>query len=214
LSTPSSLSEKQKSIFLDGLRNMCGIFWGPSLEDCRKMWQGRYFQPFDELQAVLGVEAAEVISNTTVFLKAHPDASVLYERLEEEYVRLFISSKDGIPAPLYHSCYESEGALLMGEPAVMMKKRFQSKELSLADTLHEPPDHLSIELEYLYFLLQKGWSQKDRILIAEAAEFAGESMLPWVGTFRDRLSSAAQFPFYPLMAALLLCFLGCITAQV
>jgi TorA-specific chaperone len=101
----------------------------------------------------------------------------------------------------------------MGEPAAMMTKRLQSKKLSLADTLHEPPDHLSIELEYLYFLLQKGWAEDDRMLIAEAAEFAGESMLPWVGTFRDKLTAAAPSPFYPMMAALLLCLLRCVTEQ-
>ena len=192
---------------------MCGIFWGPNLKDCKKMRQGHYFQPFDELDPVLGTEASDAISNTTIFLKTHAKASVLYDHLEEEYVRLFVSSKDGIPTPLYHSCYESNDALLMGEPAVMMKKRFESKKLSLADTIHEPPDHLSIELEYLYFLLQKGWSENDRMLIAEAAEFAGKSMLPWVGTFRDRLNVAALSPFYPMMATLLICLLRFVTKQ-
>ena len=192
---------------------MCGIFWGPNLKDCKKMLQGRYFQPFEELQSVLGTETADILGNLTTFLKTHVQASTLHDHLEQEYVRLFVSSKDGIPTPLYHSCYESEDALLMGAPAVMMKKRMQSKKLSLEDTLHEPPDHLSIELEYLYFLLQKGWAQNDRKLIAEAVEFAGESMLPWVGTFRDRLTVAALSPFYPLMASLLICQLQFITKQ-
>ncbi len=49
----------------------------------------------------------------------------------------------------------------MGPPAVRMKKRFESSGLSLSDNMHEPPDHLSIELEYLYFLLEKGWSDNE-----------------------------------------------------
>ena len=204
---------KQKSAFLKGLHKMCGIFWGPSLEDCKSMRQNRYFQPFNELDTVLGTEASDAISHAAFFLKTHTKSSVLYDHLEEEYVRLFISSKDGIPTPLYHSCYESHDALLMGEPAVMMKKRFESKKLSLADTIHEPPDHLSIELEYLYFLLQKGWSDNDRGLIAEAAEFAGDSMLPWVGTFRDKLNVAAQSPFYPMMTTLLISLLRLVTPK-
>ena len=211
--TSSTLSNEQKSTFLDGLHKMCAIFWGPNLEDCKNMRQGIYFQPFNELDTVLNAETSEVLGNLATFLKTHAEASVLYDHLEEEYVRLFISSKDGIPTPLYHSCYESEDALLMGEPAVMMKKRFESKKLSLDNTLQEPPDHLSIELEYLYFLLQKGWLQRDRMLIAEAAQFAGESMLPWIGTFRDRLTVAALSPFYPMMATLLICLLGFITEQ-
>jgi TorA-specific chaperone len=177
------------------------------------MRQGLFFQPFAELQTVLGTDAAEVIRETAVFLKTHGKASDLCDHLEQEYVRLFISSKDGIQAPLYHSCYESEDALLMGEPAVMMKTRMQSKNLSQDDTTREPPDHLSIELEYLYFLLQKGWSQDDRMLIAEASEFAGEEMLPWIASFHARLNAAASSPFYPMMTALLICLLRLITEQ-
>lgn len=209
--TSSTLSGKQKSTFLDGLHKMCAIFWGPRLEDCQKMRQGLYFQTFDELATVLSAEASDVLGNTAIFLKTYVKASVLYDHLEEEYVRLFISSKNGIPTPLYHSCYESKDALLMGAPAVMMKKRFESKKLSLADTIHEPPDHLSIELEYLYFLLQKGWSENDRLLIAEAEEFAVESMLPWISIFRDRLEETALSPFYPMMATLLICLLRFVT---
>jgi TorA maturation chaperone TorD len=50
----------------------------------------------------------------------------------------------------------------MGEPAIDMKNRYESKGLSLSDEIHEPPDHISIEQEYLYFLLDKGWSDDDR----------------------------------------------------
>ncbi|NIQ90076.1 MAG: molecular chaperone TorD family protein, partial [Desulfobacterales bacterium] len=74
----------------------------------------------------------------------------MYQHLEEGYVRLFISAKGGITAPLYESCYEFEGAPLMGRAAAEMKERFETKDLSVADTIQEPPDHLSIELEYLY----------------------------------------------------------------
>ena len=96
--------------------------------------------------------------------------------MEEEYIRLFISCKGGIDAPLYHSCYFSDDALLMGEPAV--KKKYASRGLDLAADLHEPTDHISIELEYLYFLLKKGWDDNEPVLIAEAASFASNTLLP------------------------------------
>ena len=85
----------------------------------------------------------------------------LFDFLEESYVRLFVNAQNGITAPLYHSCYQDTGqpdsqSGLMGESAGFMRQFFKSKGLSLANSINEPPDHLSIELEYLYFLLQQG----------------------------------------------------------
>jgi TorA maturation chaperone TorD len=71
-------------------------------------------------------------------------------------VRLFISNRTGITAPLFHSCYASGDGLLMGEPARMMREVLAAQGLDLAETVHEPPDHLSIELEYLYYLRERG----------------------------------------------------------
>ena len=85
-----------------------------------------------------------------------------------------------------------------------MKERFESKGLSLGDHIHEPPDHLSIELEYLYFLLEKGWSDDDAALMDEALTFAGEIMLPWVVKFQQRLLSIeTECRFYRLTTAIL-----------
>jgi len=49
----------------------------------------------------------------------------------------------------------------MGESAGVMRQLFKSKKLSLADSINEPPDHLSIELEYLYFFTS-AWRAETR----------------------------------------------------
>ena len=92
-----------------------------------------------------------------------------------------------------------------------MKKRFESKGLSLSETMHEPPDHLSIELEYLYFLLKKGWSDNDPAILSEAVSFAGETMRPWVAILRERIADEKNCRFYPLttsVAVSILAYLG------
>ncbi len=132
----------------------------------------------------------------------------LYDFLEESYVRLFVNAQNGIPAPLYHSCYQDTEQAdsqprLMGEPAGFMRQLFMSKGLSLDNSLNEPPDHLSIELEYLYFLLQRGVTKQDNGAVDEAVSFAGTFMLPWVSLFRDRLTGRSTCPFYPFAAAIL-----------
>ena len=95
-------------------------------------------------------------------------------------MRLFVSDREGVTAPLYESCYakteSGEKALLMGAPAIDMKNRFESKGLRLSKDIHEPPDHISIEIEYLYFLLAKGRSDGDENLINQASSFAADAL--------------------------------------
>jgi len=83
----------------------------------------------------------------------------------------------------------------------------------LSATTHEPPDHLSIELEYLYWLLESGWKEDDRELLAAAAQFASDTILPWVHLFHRRLSEGATVPFFPSAATLLIFLLQRIAEQ-
>lgn len=133
--------------------------------------------------------------------------------LESEYVRLFINSRDGIIAPLYESCYGPGAARTMGEPALAMRRRLEEAGLTPSGHMDsEPPDHLCIELEYLYVLLVQGWGNSDEKNIRAARAFAGE-MLVWVRKFRDRLASGGAMKFYVQAAALLVTVLEEITSS-
>jgi TorA-specific chaperone len=105
----------------------------------------------------------------------------------------------------------------MGPAAVLMQKRLDSSSLSLPDSMHEPPDHLSIELEYLYFLLEKGWADNDSEILSEAVSFAGDTMLPWVTLLGERIANETDCRFYPLITSAtvsILDFLGRQTASI
>ena len=194
----------EQTILLDGLKIMGRIFWGPSLEECTEMVKENYLNRLDSLTSVLKTGAGKRLQEIGSIIRSFSDGDSLYQHLEEGYVRLFISAKGGITAPLYESCYEFEGAPLMGRAAGEMKERFETKGLSVADTIQEPPDHLSIELEYLYFLLDKGWRDQDEALVTEGSAFAAETMLPWVSKLSERLASEGDCRYYPLMAAVLM----------
>ena len=154
-------------------------------------------------------EPSDIIDELKAIPTSFANEVEIFQYLEQAYVRLFINSHDGITAPLYASCYlpgeASEGdSLLMGPPAVLIKERFESKGLSLANHINEPPDHLSIELEYLYFLLDKGWSANDATLMEEAVSFTTENMLPWVLRFQQKLVAVeTECRFYHLATAIL-----------
>lgn len=98
--------------------------------------------------------------------------------LETAYVALFVSDLGGIPAPLYESCHVLGGGRLMGSPAESMAQRLAQAGLSLAEGLSEPQDHLSIELEYLAFVLSDVMDGKPE-LAATADSFSLQILPAW-----------------------------------
>lgn len=192
----------EQTILLDGLKIMGRIFWGPSLEECTEMLRENYLNRLQSLKSILPGRSFDSLDQIVSTIKSFPDVDSIYRQLEECYVRLFISAKGGIVAPLYESCYEFEGAPLMGRAATEMKERFETKGMSVAYNVQEPPDHISIELEYLYFLLDKGWRDKYDALIVEAAEFSSNTLLPWVSELSEKLASEEECRYYPLMATI------------
>jgi len=198
----------QENALLDSIQKLCGIFWGPSLEKCREIRSDDYFLSFEVLDGLRTCDPPHSFETLKETVTGFSDDASLFDFLEESYVRLFVNAQNGIAAPLYQSCYQDTGqpdsqARLMGESAGFMRRLFKSKGLSLDDSINEPPDHLSLELEYLYLLLQQGMTDQDNEAVDEAVFFAGTYMLPWVSLFRDQLLSNSKCPFYPFAAAIL-----------
>ncbi len=204
-----SLDKPNQAALLEGLAVLSQIYWGPGADSGRHLLGEMYLKPFEALMPVVRYEPSDIIDELKAIPTSFANEVEIFQYLEQAYVRLFINSQDGITAPLYASCYPpgeaSEGdSLLMGPSAILMKERFESKGLSLANHIHEPPDHLSIALEYVYFLLDQGWSAKDATLIEEAVSFIAENMLPWVLRFQQKLVSVeTECRFYHLTTAIL-----------
>jgi len=129
--------------------------------------------------------------------------------LEAAYVALFVAARGPVPAPLYQSCHE-EGRL-MGEAALAMNRRLAAAGLAVGSELSEPADHLCIELEYLYWLLDRAASGHAASL-AEAAGFARNVMLPWVRRFAAKVEEACAPPFFAAAARLLQAVLDAVAA--
>ena len=186
-----SLEEQEIEALLLSIKKLSDWFWGPDRQKCDEMLTSDYWHCFLALETQLKFDLPEAVKKIITDLKNFKDADSFYNFLETAYVRLFISHRNGIAAPLYESCYHGVGpgdrGSLMGEPALKMKQRFESKGLSLDFNIHEPPDHLAIELEYLYFLLSKGREDQDGTLIAEAGSFAAGTMLPWVSDLQTQV---------------------------
>ncbi|MCP3871549.1 MAG: molecular chaperone TorD family protein [Desulfobacteraceae bacterium] len=196
--------KRLETALLDGVQIMCKLFWGPDLDSCRHMIKGNYFKPFEIIFIESGKKPSGTLDNINSIINGFDSFQSLLEHLNECYVRLFVNSKEGITSPLYESCYEFENAPMMGKAALLMKERFESKGLSMENRVHEPPDHLAIELEYLFFLLQENVGPDDN----PAAFFAEKTMLPWVIVFNQRLKLLTDdCKFYSLASTILVLLL-------
>jgi TorA maturation chaperone TorD len=196
---------RNPATFLTALRRLCRLFWGPNAEDCEKLHSGEWFEPLEAI-AVQEGEDGQPFHTTIAEMKtvaaASPSPKVLCEDLETAYVQTFINNRGGIAASLYQSSYESDSGALMGPAAHRMKERLAAAGLAVSNDRAEPPDHLGIELEYLYFLLAEGFGGSAEGL-AEAADFTENEITPWVGEMRDRLTASAVFFYGPAVAVLL-----------
>ena len=216
----SSLDEIHQTVLLEGVALLSRFYWGPDTDGSPDSLGRIYLKPFEALKPIVSYEPPAIIDELKAISTSFTGQDEIFQNLEQTYVRLFINNRDGITAPLYASCYEAgraagEDAALMGPPAVLMKERFESKGLSLGNHIHEPPDHLAIELEYLYFLLKRGWSDDDAALRDEAVSFAAEIMLPWIIKFQERLVAVdTESRFYQLTTAVLCAILRFIGASI
>ena len=204
------MSISQSKVVLLNLTEVCAaVFRGPDERGWREL-------------ATLGLpdllgRVQDFPAHTAAPLKALRDALAPYAEtgdfspLEAEYVRLFIAGPGGVPAPLYESCHLDGAGRTMGLSALAMRDRLAEAGLEISLDSNEPPDHLALELEYLFHLCATGWTD-DPALSDEAARFAGEVMAPWVGRFRDKLDGADADPVYLAGADATLALLSAVAA--
>lgn len=203
----TELSPSEFRSLLNGLALMSQLYWGPTPELCQDLTTSELAEELMELGNILQQGSAESAHAMVGSLQAIKDPDQLYAALEPLYVATFINAPGGCTVPLYHSCYENDEGLMMGPPARMMQKRLDMVGLDLEKLGPEPPDHLSVELEYLFLMLEQAYSQDDPHLLSLAQEFAAKEMLPWLEPFRGRMPDSDECMLYPAATDLLLAML-------
>ena len=100
-----SLKQNHKQALLESLEKLCSVFWGPDLEKCVEMLADDYLLSFKVMSDVLDHNYLNLLINMKDIISGFSDTDSLFDFLEETYIRLFINTREGISAPLYHSCY-------------------------------------------------------------------------------------------------------------
>ncbi len=77
-----------------------------------------------------------------------------FNSLQVEYARLFVGPFE-LQAPPYGSYYLDEGGQVMGDSTMEVLQMYQKYGLKLDDDYKEMPDHITAELEFMYYLIYK-----------------------------------------------------------
>ena len=126
------------------------------------------------------------------------------ESLKVDYSKLFMGPYE-LLAPPYGSVYLEDTRRVMGNSTMDVRNKYREEELDIG--LKEAPDHIAIELEFMYLLIFK---QVEAIRNSDAGNVAGylrkqkaflETHLGmWVSEFANNVEANAQTKFYKDLA--------------
>ena len=137
----------------------------------------------------------------------------LGEAVSVEFTRLFRGVKKGYsPPPPYESVYREEAGRVFGEVTVEVWRKYRSFGFSPVEELKsEPPDHLGLEMEFMYRLCSleaDAWQEADEQRAHQVGEgekeFCREHLLTWLPQWRDRISEFDSLGFFRGLAELTL----------
>jgi TorA maturation chaperone TorD len=121
------------------------------------------------------------------------------DQLSIDHAALFVGPFELIAAP-YGSVYKEKNRQVMGESTIDVLCFYQNAGLSV--DIKEPPDHIAIELEFMYYLCTKEAESVSNGNQEETEEFRNlqrqffQSALEWVPRFCNSIKKGTNNPFY------------------
>ncbi|MCX8118463.1 MAG: molecular chaperone TorD family protein [Desulfobacterota bacterium] len=136
------------------------------------------------------------------------------EELRVEYARLFVGPYE-LKAPPYGSVYLDGERRLMGDSTLEVLRQYEEAGLVLEEGLKEPPDHIAIELEFMYYLLYKeaearedSEREKANAFRETRERFFKKLLNPWVPIFCEKIKESTDHPFYVALSNCLTTFVS------
>ncbi len=157
-----------------------------------------HFQP---LGAELGDLASNVANEMQYVWSDREPVSVAF-------AKLFIGPFE-IDAPPYASLYLDPERRLMGPVSLAVAEFYAEAGLGpSAEGPRDAPDHVTHELEFMYFLAFESARSGDPIWMDRAARFWRTHLGDWLPRFAESLMRAERHPVYDALGKLLLRFAG------
>lgn len=128
------------------------------------------------------------------------------ESIQVDYSRLFVGPY-GLLAPPYGSVYLENKRMLIGDSTLDVRQRYAKEGLCV--NLKEAPDHIAIELEFMYFLIHKEIEAIENTDFISATDYARKQedflethLSKWITGFSRNVKTNAQTQFYNKLADL------------
>lgn len=178
-----------------------------------------YFLPNEGLTAkleALEFKLAEVCKPAIEFVRNMRKAfesGAQIEPLKVEFAKLFVGPFKLFAAP-YGSVYLDGERKIMGDSTLDVKSRYREAGLDTAQNFKDAPDHISAELEFMYYLIFKeieAFADSDTEtamgFIQKQKSFLEDHLMAWVPKFADSIIKNAENPFYANLASATKAFL-------
>lgn len=142
-----------------------------------------------------------------------PEAAVLEdtfraagcEVLMLDYSRLFLGPFDILASP-YGSVYIDGEKIVMGDSTMRTLELYRQGGFEVAGDFPEVPDHVAVELEFLYLLSLRIGQETDaaerRRLVTLKRTFLEEHLGQWIEPLAAAVCKGAETEFYKTLAAL------------
>ncbi len=182
--------------------------------DCYRFLSACFYKPNKSL-----FEQENLLRNLTEGLKrvCH-SAAIFAEKMEEafaksseeslliDYAKLFVGP-DMLIAPPYGSVYLDKERKVMGDSTIKTIKFYRDAGLIMSDTFKELPDHIAVELEFMYYLvfkeseaLEKSDIDTANKFIKMQQEFLNSFLGLWINNFCEKIKNGTENEFYQALA--------------
>ena len=189
--------------------------------DCYKLLSACFYLPKKEIYLEERVfEGLTLLLNTLC-----PDAAIFSAAMEEtiqkysnedlavEYARLFVGPYE-LKAPPYGSVYLDGERRVMGNSTMEVIRLYEEAGLAMDKDFKELPDHIAVELEFMYYLIYKEVEaleklEKDKALAFREIRnhFFNRFFSPWIPPFWEKIKETTDNNFYIALADCLSTFI-------
>jgi TorA maturation chaperone TorD len=125
-----------------------------------------------------------------------------------DYTRLFLGPTDILAQP-YGSVWLEDAKIVMGESTLAVQELYRQGGFEIDDQFRELPDHIAVELEFLYLLIfreteaqSEGNSAGLTALTDLKKRFLSQHLGRWVAPFTSAVLHSAGCEFYRQLAGL------------
>src|SRR3972149_3434824 len=153
------------------------------------------------LEDIKSLDCAAIDGGFSRFLEENrgTDEEEFYKTLTVEYTRLFTNAIPTVPCPPYESVYRED--VIMGDSTLCVLECYNKAGLKVVEKFHDLPDHVAVELEFLYYLTEYGYGD-------EHDSFIEEHFSKWIPKFCEDVEKNDRTGFYGPAATVLQSFIN------